>query len=192
MSRRITHRYRDPLDEIWLHAAARIGFTVRRSTEVYAHSDGRGVLHLADRNAFDPDDSLAQLILHELCHAMVEGERAWTEADWGLDNVSSRDELREHAALRLQFALTSSFGLERVLAPTTDFRPYYDLLRGDPLHGSDSACAPAHDGHRRSSAPPFSPALGDAFEATRAIVKIVRPFASEDSVFGGEDEEREA
>jgi hypothetical protein len=183
VSRSVTHRYRDPLDEIWLHAVAQIGFSVERSSKVYAHSDGRGVLHLADRASFDADDSLAQLILHELCHAMVEGERAWTQPDWGLDNISSRDEVREHAALRLQHELTSVHGLRWVLAPTTDFRPYYDALPETPLLGEDPAAVFAREGMLRSGLAPFARPLAEALQATEEIVEITRRFSSADSVY---------
>jgi hypothetical protein len=183
VSRLITHRYRDPLDEIWLSTAARIGFSVQRSGEVYAHSDGRGLLHLAERSSFDPDDSLAQLVLHELCHAMVEGERAWTAPDWGLDNVSTRDEVREHAALRMQSKLTSVHGLRWVLAPTTDFRVYFDALPADPLSGDDEAVAPAREGYQRCLRSPFSPHLDAALERSARIAELTKPFAAEDSVF---------
>lgn len=182
MSRVIRHVYRDPLDEVWLHTAVRVGFAVQRSGEVYAHSDGRGVLHLADSSAFDPDDSLAQLILHELCHALIEGERSWTQPDWGLDNVSDRDERREHAALRLQAALLEPHGLRWVLAPTTDFRAYFDALGSDPLSGEDEAAAAAQVGLERSTQPPFEPALREALDATGQIVRLAAPFAPEDSV----------
>lgn len=179
----ITHRYRDPLDELWLHAAARIGFSVQRSGEVYAHSDGRGVLHLADLGSFDPDDSLAQLILHELCHAMVEGERAWHEPDWGLDNISARDEVREHAALRLQAKLTAPHGLRWVLAPTTDFRAYFDALPDDPFEGEEEAVTAAKRGFERSGEAPFAEVLPEVLSITEEIVARVAPFAASDSVY---------
>jgi hypothetical protein len=73
MPREIRHDYRDPLDQIWLHTAERLGMRVERSDEVYASWDGRGTLTLSSAAHFDPDDSLAQLILHEICHALCQG-----------------------------------------------------------------------------------------------------------------------
>ena len=55
---------------------------------------------------------LAQLILHELCHALVEGPGALNRPDWGLDNESARDVEREHACLRLQARLAQRQRLE--------------------------------------------------------------------------------
>lgn len=184
MTRRISHAYRDPLDELWLATARRLGFEVRRSAEVYAHSDGARVLHLSDPAHFDADDSLAQLILHELCHALIEGPASWHSPDWGLDNVSARDEPREHAALRLQAALLDRVGLRLVLAPTTDFRDYYDRLGPEPLVGDEAAARAAREGWTRSQSAPFDAALSEALEATRRVVEAVAPFAAPDSVLG--------
>ena len=49
MPRQLTHRYADPVDEIWLAAAKRLGLEVRRSDGAYAAYDGQGVLTLAER-----------------------------------------------------------------------------------------------------------------------------------------------
>ena len=65
------HRYEDPLDRVWIGAAERIGFTVRRSADVYASTDGRRTIVIGTPETLDPDDCLAQMILHELCHALV-------------------------------------------------------------------------------------------------------------------------
>ena len=40
----------------------------------YATTNGRGVIGIGERDTLDGDDCLAQLILHELCHALVQGE----------------------------------------------------------------------------------------------------------------------
>ena len=141
MKRSSRHVYLDPLDAIWLTVAARIGFQVRRSEEVYASTDGRGIMTIGDPSTLDPDDCLAQMILHELCHSLIEGAQSLREPDFGLDNESERDVVREHACLRLQARLTAEYGLRRVLAPTTDFRSYYDALPEDPFEGADPAIA---------------------------------------------------
>ena len=67
-------RYRDPLDAIWTSALRRIGFGLRRSAEVFA-SVQDGVLLLGVPKTLDADDCLAQMILHELCHSLVQGPR---------------------------------------------------------------------------------------------------------------------
>ncbi|NDG88968.1 MAG: YkgJ family cysteine cluster protein, partial [Gammaproteobacteria bacterium] len=48
------HVYRDPLAEIWIHCAERIGFKVVRSKEAYASTDGRGTLLIATDEDLDP------------------------------------------------------------------------------------------------------------------------------------------
>ncbi len=52
--------------------------------------------------------------------------------DWGLDNVAEHV-VREHACLRFGAQLAERFGLRALMAPTTDYRAYYDALAADPL-----------------------------------------------------------
>ena len=63
-----THRYQDPLALVWIDCAARVGYRVARTTEAYASTDGRRNLLIGEDATLDADDSLAQMILHELCH----------------------------------------------------------------------------------------------------------------------------
>jgi hypothetical protein len=169
VSRTPTHRYVDPLDQVWLGCAARVGFRVVRSAEVYASTDGRRTLLIGSAD-LDADDCLAQMIFHELCHSLIEGHDGLEREDWGLDNTSNRDVPREHACLRLQAHLAGRYGLRGMLAPTTDFRGFYDALPDDPL-------APRHHpevtlailGLRRADKPPWGPHVADALAATAAI-----------------------
>lgn len=174
--RRPTHRYVDPLDQVWLCTAERVGLTVVRSDQVYAHSDG-GTLHIGTAETLDPDDCIAQMVLHELCHAMVEGPQSLELPDWGLDNTSPKDLVREHACLRLQASLASAHGLRDFLAATTVFRRYYDALPEDPLApGEDPAIVLAQAGAEVSKASPFFPHVEQALRATRAIVEASAGF----------------
>jgi hypothetical protein len=176
-----THRYEDPLDRIWSAAAERIGLRIVRVGDAYASTDGRGELRLAESQHLDPDDSLAQMILHELCHWLVQGEAARGERDWGLDNETPRDVPREHACLRVQATLLGRHGLRRFLGPTTDFRAFYDALPADPLAPrSDPTTTLALLALRRADAPPFAPHLTDALLATERVAGATTPF-SEDS-----------
>ena len=127
------HRYVDPLDQLWLATAARLGFRVERGDSVYASTNGRGVMTLGTHETLDQDDCLAQMIFHECCHWLVEGEETRRAPDWGLDNVTDRDVPREMACLRLQAFLADRHGLRAVLAPTTDFREFHDALPADPF-----------------------------------------------------------
>ncbi|HEV7554010.1 MAG TPA: hypothetical protein VGO00_01080, partial [Kofleriaceae bacterium] len=99
MARDIHHRYGDPLAEIWLGAARQIGLRVERTADAYASTDGHGTLAIAIDAALDADDSLAQMIFHELCHSLVEGEEAFRAPDWGMDNTGPEHDWREHACL---------------------------------------------------------------------------------------------
>jgi hypothetical protein len=180
--------YRDPLDEIWLGLAARLGLLVERAPDAYAKVD-RGVLTIGTPETLDRDDCLAQMILHELCHALVEGEGAWTAPDWGLDNTSERDRPREEACLRTQAALLRPHGLRRVLAPTTDYRAFYDALPEDPLWPrAEATCVLARLALARAARPPVAPHLEAALAATAAIVRAARPFAAAGSILAAIDD----
>lgn len=171
-------RYRDPLDEIWLAVARRLGLSILRTPEAYASTDGAGRLVIGSDETLDEDDSLAQMILHEICHWLVEGDEAAERPDWGLDNQTDRDVPREQACLRLQAALLQAHGLRRVLAPTTDFRVFYDALPDDPLEPrEDETSVAARLGLQRSLREPWHPVLEEALAATASIARRVAAFA---------------
>jgi len=181
VERESQHTYLDPLDAIWLTVAARIGFQVERSAEVYASTDGKGIMTIGAPSTLDPDDCLAQMILHELCHSLIEGEESLEVPDFGLDNESERDVVREHACLRLQAWLTYKYGLRRALAPTTDFRSYYDRLPEDPFgDDGDSAVPVAKLGAARSEQAPWAPHLWEGLEATAKILRIASQLGAAD------------
>jgi len=138
------HRYEDPLSRIWIACAERIGFRIERTESAYASTDGHGTILIAVDSMFDSDDSLAQMIFHELCHALVEGDAGEGREDWGLGYRIGGDPWREHACLRLQAYLADSVGLRRFFAPTTDFRvSFWNGLGENPFY------APAEAGGRR-------------------------------------------
>ena len=182
MSRVVRLAYRDPLELIWRQCAAALGFRLAESPEVYASSDGRGGIVLGCAATLDADDTLAQMVLHELCHALVQGEAGAGQPDWGLDNTSERDVWREHACLRLQAWLTQAWGLREFFAPTTDFRlSFWPLLPAHPLSPIPSLDAEADEQARvaarvailRASEPPWSTALQTALAGTRALADAV-------------------
>jgi len=183
--RRITHHYRDPLEIIWLHAAAQMGLQVQRSSEVFAAWDGQGTLTIGSPETLDPDDSLAQMILHECCHALVEGPDAVHLPDWGVQIDNPAHRIREHATLRLQAALTNPFGLRQFFAATTTFRRYYDQLPPDPLQTSDNdpAVPLAQIAWQRSQTGPWAAELRTALTRTAQIAEIVQPAASQVSLW---------
>jgi hypothetical protein len=186
VTRSIDSSYRDPLSEIWLETARRIGFEVERTGDAYASTDGRGVLLIATQETMDPDDCLAQMILHELCHFLVCGpeSRAWV--DWGLDNETTRDEAFEHACLRLQAALLTPRGLRHVLAPTTDFRAYYDALPVDAFEltskSEQEAVIRARTAWTRRQRRPFYDHLDRALSATTRVLEQAAAFAPKGSL----------
>jgi hypothetical protein len=167
--------YLDPLERVWLALWQRLGLTVSRTPAVYASSDGQGGLQIGTRETLDPDDSLAQMLLHELCHALVEGPASFARPDWGLDNTDERHVPHEQAALRLQAHLLAEHGLQRVLAPTTEFRPYYDRLGETPLVAGgpedETAVRLAVQGLERARQPPCGPWLQAALAATRTMLE---------------------
>lgn len=128
----------------------------------------------------DADDSLAQMIFHELCHSLVEGEDSFRAADWGMDNTGPDHDFREHACLRVQWVLTGRHGLRTVFAPTTEFRTtFWNALSGDVLADrTDTSVQLAIAGIRRASLPPWAPALERALVASEQIARAARPFAT--------------
>ncbi len=182
--RKIEQVYQDPVELIWIAAAREVGIRVVRDPEVFAAWDGTNTLRIGTPETLDADDSLAQMILHEICHWMVEGPQALNRADWGLDYDDPLHAVREHACLRLQSALADRYGLRKFLASTTDFREYFDLIGEDPLDADDDDPAielavrglqqmPAHVGQ----------ALEKALEKTRQIAAIVADAAPEKSLW---------
>ncbi len=180
-----THRYEDPLDRVWLGCAERVGLVVRRDPGAFATTDGRGVLRLATQEHLDPDDCVAQMVFHELCHALVEGPSSFDAVDWGLDNVGPADEVREHACLRVQAALTRPLGLARVLAPTTDFRAFWDGL-GDDLFspGDEPSVLLARRALARVDSAPWAPHLREALDATAQLARAAAAYGSGRSASG--------
>ena len=178
VARDVTHRYVDPLAQVWLEAARRIGLRVVRTPDAYAATDGSGTLAIGTDTTLDPDDSLAQMIFHELCHSLVEGEAAFARPDWGMDNTGPDHDWREHACLRVQWILAGRHGLRGLFAPTTDFRAFWDRLDGDvladrPAPSVQAAIAALH----RVPHPPWAPALTDALAATAEIAQVTARFA---------------
>ncbi len=113
------------------------------------------------------------MILHELCHGLVEGPDSFALQDWGLDNTTEADDYREHATLRVQAVLTGRYGLRDVLGPTTDFRHYYDTLDLDALRPrSETSSQLAITALRRAGTNPWWPHLEKALEATRRIIEV--------------------
>lgn len=180
--RAIHHRYEDPLDRLWLACAERVGLRVLRKAGAYASTDGHGTLEIAIPEELDPDDSLAQMVFHELCHALVEGPESFEKEDWGLDNTSDDDVLREHACVRLQAFLSRSRGLGTFFAVTTDFRAFHDALPADPLEGDprDRSIILAKQALARVRTRPWAPHLTEALDATAALARTVSAFAGPD------------
>ena len=181
--RSIVHSYGDPLELVWRRTAAALHISIRRSGEVYASWDGNGTLTLGELEDLDDDDCLAQMILHELCHALIEGDEALAKTDWGLANEDDRDAVREVAAMRLQAALLTPHGLRRFLAVTTDWRVTYDALPEDPLEGDSEACRLAREGWQRAREGPWAASIEAALVATASIARAASAFAEADSLW---------
>lgn len=166
--------YQDPADLIWLRAAQSIGWTVERSTQVFASFDGKNTLRISTVEDFDPDDCLAQMILHEICHALVQGPEKLGLPDYGMENIDDSDLFAEYACHRLQAALLHPFGLRVALSPTTDHRPYYLALPVWPCRGEDAAAVAARAGLKRARQGPWAEILTQALSATADLADAVR------------------
>lgn len=173
---------RDPLDELWLHAASRAGWRVRRSRAVYAHWDGEGTLTVSDASDYDPDDTLAQFVFHEICHHLVEGPGSAGVEDWGLSNQDPDVWIREGATHRLQAALADRWGLRDFLAITGANRDYYDGLPADPIfqaHPTRPDESPrirelAQEGWWRAFQEPWAGILEEVLAATGRLALFVQ------------------
>lgn len=184
MTRVITHRYQDPLDVVWLHAARLAGIQVERDAEVNAAWDGSHKLRIGTTELLDVDDNLAQMILHEMCHALVAGPGGFQREDWGLAYDEPEHVHFEHAALRLQAALADRFGLRQFLASTTDFREYFDRLPESPLCGEDDpAIELAQRGLELATQNGWLAIIETALSATRSLADIVADKVEKDSLW---------
>lgn len=182
--RKIKRQYTDALDVVWTTAASRLGFQVIRSNEVFASSDGKGTITLSTQGEFDADDSLAQLIFHELCHAIVEGPESLHKRDWGLKNTDESDLIREHACHRVQAALSQQFGLREFFGVTTEWRSYYDSLPVDPLQiSSDPASQIAAKAMERFIESSWRSEIEQALTATAMIAGVVKEFVGPESLW---------
>ena len=138
--RRVITRYVDPIEVIWVECASSLGWRVIRSGEAFASWDGANTLTLGRGVDLDADDHLGQMILHEVCHALIEGPSGWGQTDWGLCNIDARHLDRELACHRLQAFWADQVSLRGLFAVTTDWRLYYDVLPSaalDPLSTLD-------------------------------------------------------
>ncbi len=189
--RTITFSYQDPLELIWLQTAREFGMSVLRDASVFASWDGTGVLRIGAPETLDADDSLAQMILHETCHALIEGPEAWSRPDWGLDIDNPAQRVHEYACLRLQAALADQYGLRAFLASTTNFRNYYDGLPANPLDdNNDPAVVLALVGWQRARHGPWARPLDRALRITSVIANALREIAPSDSLWSRIDGNR--
>lgn len=188
--RKVNQTYTDPLNLIWTNAAAQMGMRVVRSAEVNASWDGEGVLTIGTEESLDPDDSLAQMVLHETCHALCEGPDCLSKLDWGLQNNPDKKS-HEHACLRLQAALADQYGMRAFFASTTMFRSYYDRLPAEPLAASDDlteepAIKMAVDGWERAKTGPWAVPLDEALRRTAQIALALEGLTTEESLWHGQ------
>ncbi|HEY0252017.1 MAG TPA: YkgJ family cysteine cluster protein [Kofleriaceae bacterium] len=192
MAREATARYTDPLSQIWLAAARRIGLRIVRTPDAYAATDGRGTLAIGTAETLDADDSLAQMIFHELCHSLVEGDDSFAKPDWGMDNTGPDHDWREHACLRVQWVLTGRHGMRGVFAPTTEFRiTFWDQLSGDVLADrTERSVVAAIAALQRAAKHPWAPALGEALEASAVIAHAAAAFAEPETLWHRVEPER--
>ncbi|TVQ93195.1 MAG: hypothetical protein EA397_05315 [Deltaproteobacteria bacterium] len=171
----------DPLEVIWRATARRLGLRIVRRPDVFASYDGCGTLALAQDPALDPDDHLGQMILHEICHWIVNGAESYHQIDWGFAPTEELD-WRERPTLRLQLALCAPLRLARLMAPTTDARAYWDRV-AHPLEPLDDSSeehkivARTRLAISRTAGPPWSPALGQALRATAQLHALASPLA---------------
>jgi len=166
----------DAIDAIWIDAARSLGFLIARSDDAYASFDGVNKITVGNRSTLDDDDCVAQLVFHELCHGLTQGEASLVQPDWGLDNTTEDDVVREYACLHVQAWLSDRVGLRAPMTPTTVVKTYYGTLPDDPLSGSGDAVAIARDTVASRLFAQWEPVLNRALvrTATRISMKVDR------------------
>jgi hypothetical protein len=108
----------------------------------------------------------------------------FSERDWGFALDAELD-WREHACLRLQAGLAGAYGLRGVLAPTSQFRGYYDEIPDDvlaPLASwphEDDVVLLARDSLARAKGEPWGKPVADALAATARVRDAVGPFLAD-------------
>ncbi len=95
--------------------------------------------------------------------------------------------IHEHACLRAQAFIADRYGLREVLAPTTEFRAFYDRLGADPLAPCGALEAEgaqlARAAIARLQLKPWAPHICEALVATAAMVATGRSFWPADMLF---------
>lgn len=183
-TRPVHTRYVDPCEAIWLATATRLGIHIRRSPLVFSATDGSGRLQLSTRDDLDPDDCLAQMLLHEICHWCTNGEESFQERDWGFA-LDGPVDWREHAGLRLQAWLADQVQMRTMFGPTGDFRQYYDRIPADPLAPIDDSeweitvVRGAREAIARIQQPPWHPHVLQAMGATAQLRAVLAPFGGD-------------
>ncbi len=158
----LSQAVRDELGGVWCRALEALGLRLRRGSDAFVSYDGRGTLWIAPDADLDPEDTLAQLIFHEVCHWAVEGEDAGQRVDWGF-GPPSEDTTPERRCLELQAGAARHFGLARLMRPTTEFAPWYDQALSEARLSLDLL----HSGR-------FAPTVVEALRATQHLVRRAR------------------
>ena len=161
-----------------------MGMQIQRSAEVNASWNGNGILTIGTPETLDPDDCLAQMILHEACHALCEGPECISKPDWGLESFNPEKKVREHACLRLQAALADCYGMRRFFAATTVFCRYYEQIPASPLAvDGDPAVPIAQVGWQRARTGPWAEPLNTALKLTSQIAQLVANCVTPESLW---------
>ena len=69
------------LDARWPKLLMQFGFNVVRHADGWVTYDGNGTIAVVPNDELDDDDTLAQILLHELMHHFVEGQTSYHRAD---------------------------------------------------------------------------------------------------------------
>lgn len=122
------------LDGRWIALLGHFNACIERSDSCFVAwlAEPRTLIVGTD-DELDADDTLAQIVLHELCHHLCEGLASDRSDDWGLNNMTDDDLPNEYAALRLQAQLLTTPLLRTYLQPTTEHRWFFEALADAPL-----------------------------------------------------------
>jgi hypothetical protein len=164
------------IDEIWRRAAARSA-SLDAHDDAYATSDGRGGIAIGATDTLDDDDALAQLVFHELCHAITEGETRCGRRT-GASTTSRARGARARVPARAG-APGRSFGLRAVDGADDAVPRVLRGAAGDPLastpgdrrggrRGAAAACA-------RFDASAWRAPIEQALAETAAAIGVARP-----------------
>ena len=128
----------------------------------------------ASDETLDADDAFAQLVFHELCHAITEGEGAVASPDWGLDNSAGASSCASTPVSGSARTWRSASGCGRRWRRPPNIARYYDALAARSA-GADAGSGDRDRRSRRAFGSTLRPGARPIEEALAATAVLAEP-----------------